>query len=230
MKAHGLEMAGPIGSGDGVDAIEIEAGTGKVTILKDIEIDGNVQIDGTVQVTSGTPVLGGILRATDTAGTLAWAYQSVPSGKTVLFEKNTAVTGYTLETGFDDGIVYITKGSAAGGETGGTNVSGGTWTQPDHDHASGSPYTDYHAITISEMPSHRHLPPSPQPNFVVSGRSGKGEGGDSYGRDTYTDYAGGLYDGGPAAGHRHTMGSVDPDTTANTWRPYGRNFTRQTKN
>jgi hypothetical protein len=229
MKAHGLEMAGPISSSDGVNAIEIEAGTGKVTILTDIEFDGNVQLDGSVSVTSGTPLAGKVLRSSDSVGTLSWAYQSVPSGKTVLFEKNTAVTGYTLEVDVDDSLVYITKGSAAGGETGGTAAASGSWTQSDHDHGAGSGYTDGHALTISQMPSHRH---SPQlgGSFLASGARGTGEAGDDFNTYSYTAYAGGLYDGGPAAEHDHAMGTIDPDATVNTWRPYGRNFTRQTKN
>jgi hypothetical protein len=229
MKAHGLEMKGPISSGDGVNAIEIEAGTGKVTVLTDIEIDGDVQLDGNVNWTYGTPLAGKVLRATDATGTLSWAYQSVPSGKTVLFEKNTAVTGYTLQTDLDDYLVYITKGSAAGGDTGGATTSGSTWTQPSHDHGGGSPETDDHAVTISEMPSHRHTP-GLGGAFLASGARGTGEAGDDYQRYTNTDYAGGLYDGGPADGHNHTLSSIDSDATVNTWRPYGRNFTRQTKN
>lgn len=229
MKAHSLEMAGPISSSDGVNAITITAVTGKVKILTEVEIDGTVQLDGDVKVTSGTPLAGKILRSSDSVGTLAWAYQSVPSGKTVLFDKNTAVTGYTLETDVDDYLVYITVGSAAAGQTGGATYSGSTWTQPDHSHGGGSAYTDYTAISISQLPAHRHAPGSGG-SFLCQGARGSGESGDDYRSYNYTGYAGGLYDGGPADGHRHTMGSIDPDATVNTWRPYGRNLTRQTKN
>jgi hypothetical protein len=228
MKSHGLEMKGVFGSPDSVDAIDITDVTGKVTFLTDLDIDGNTQIDGTVKITGGSPLAGKVLYTTDANGTLGWKYQSVPSTKTVIFEKNTAVIGYTLETDHDDGIVYITKGSAAGGETGGANKSGGTWTQPDHDHGGSSTYTGYIALSISQMPSHRHGPGLGGYFLTSSGETG--EAGDDYQRYGYTGYAGGTYDGGPAAGHRHTLGSIDANTTANTWRPYGRNLTRQTKN
>lgn len=228
MKSHGLEMIGPFGSADGVDAIDITDVTGEVVIHTDLEIDGDTQLDGTVKITGGSPLAGKVLYTTDANGTLSWKFQSVPSTKTVIFEKDTAVTGYTLETGHDDGVLYITKGSAAGGETGGTNYTGGTWTQPDHDHGGSSTYTGYVAISISQMPAHRHGPGAGG-SFLASGRRGTGEAGDDYQRYSYTGYAGGTYDGSPAASHRHTLGSIDANATVNTWRPYGRNLTRQTK-
>ncbi len=229
MKSHGLEMKGVFGSSDGIDAISFTDVTGKVTFLTDLEIDGDTQLDGTVNITGGSPLAGKVLYTTDTNGTLAWKYQSVPSTKTVIFEKDTAVTGYTLETGHDDGIAYITKGSAAGGETGGANYTGGTWTQPGHDHGGSSTYTGYLAISISQMPAHRHGP-GLGGFFLASGARGTGEAGDDFQRYNYTGYAGGTYDGSPASTHRHTLGSIDAGATANTWRPYGRNLTRQTKN
>ena len=39
MECHGLEMFGPIRSADDIDAIEIETGTGKVTINEGLQFD-----------------------------------------------------------------------------------------------------------------------------------------------------------------------------------------------
>lgn len=228
MKSHGLEMYGPISSEDGVEAITVDEGTGKVTFLTDVEVDGTAQLDGTVKITGASPASGKILVTTDSVGTLSWAYQSVPSGKTVLFEKDTAVLGYTVETGFDDGVVYITKGSAAGGETGGTNVSGGTWTQPSHDHGGPTAYTGYTAISWSNMPPHYHGAPY-NSWFCNYGYGEHGESGDIHWIMSRTGYVGGTYTGGPAAGHRHTLSGSIVAAIPPTWKPYGRNFTRQTK-
>jgi hypothetical protein len=222
MESHGFEMKGAIASADGIETITIADTTGKVTIAKDLEVDGDAQFDGDVNITGGSPVAGNILFTSDAQGTLSYVFGSVPAGETILFEDDTAVTGYTLETAFDDGVLYITKGSAAGGETAGTNKSGGTWTQTTHDHGG---YTGYHTLTVAEMPSHRHGPAVPGSQFITSiGAGGSVRGGDNYTLIPYTGYTGG------STGHRHTLGSIDGDGTPNTWRPYGRNFTRQTKN
>ena len=62
----------------------------------------------------------GTLGTTDTANYLLNdGLRSVPSTETVLFYKDTAVTGYTLENTLDDKLVFVSKGSVAGGETGG---------------------------------------------------------------------------------------------------------------
>lgn len=232
MKSHGLEMLGKISSSDEIDAIEIESGTGKVTILTDLEADGTAQLDGTVKITGGSPSPGKVLLATDGNGTLSWSYGSIPSGEIFLFEKDTAVTGYTLLTGFDDGVVYITKGSAAGGETGGTNKSGGTWSHSTHSHGGGG-NVGYHALTLSEIPSHYHTLPSGIYFFTVYSIGGEQWSENWEYLQTqayYTGYSGGLFAGGPARSHTHSGGSLSSDSCPNTWRPYGRNFTRQQKN
>ena len=210
MESHGFEMKGAIAAADGVETITIANTTGKVTIAKDLEVDGAAQFDGAVNIAGGSPIAGNILFTDDTEGTLSYVYGSVPAGETILFEDNTVVTGYTLETSFDDGVLYITKGSAAGGETAGTNKSGGTWTQTTHDHGG---YTGYHTLTVAQMPSHRHAPAAG--SFICStGAGGTIRGGDNYAYVSHTDYAGG------STGHRHDLGSITADATANTWRPY----------
>jgi len=82
---------------------------------------------------------------------------SIPTGSIILFYANTAVAGYNLITTINDSLVYVTKGSVAGGEAGGINKVGGTWTQPLHQHSVETHQHDlsnhYHGFTA---PSHLH--------------------------------------------------------------------------
>ena len=66
-----------------------------------------------------------------TEGTLAdtnWGIGPFPSGTKMLFYQNTAPVGWTIQNTLDDKVVYITKGSVAGGQTGGGIHSTGSWT------------------------------------------------------------------------------------------------------
>jgi hypothetical protein len=100
---------------------------------------------------------------------------SIPFNEVILFESDVTVLGYELQDDVDDELIYITKGSAAGGETGGTQKSGSAWG---HTHtvsvsvASGGAHshtilahshgvahihaTRGHVLTLSEIPSHTH--------------------------------------------------------------------------
>ena len=136
----------------------------------------------------------------------------IPSGEIILFEKNTAVTGYTLQTDKDDMVVYITKGSAAGGATGATDKSGGTWNQPNHTHTG---------------PSHTH-------SYVVwrGGYSTAGAASNGYLCLVYTGGSTPYYQSG--ANRSGTTGSggngnTGSSSTATSYRPPGRNFTRQAR-
>jgi len=219
MKSHGIELAGTINSSDGVEAIEIRPWGGKVKFKDKIEVDGTAQFNGTVKITKNSPADGKVLYATNSSGLLSYSYISVPSNEIIIFDDDNQVTGYTLLYDIDDEVVYITKGSANGGETGGTST--GTWTQPTHTHSG---YTGYHQLTIDEMPSHTHPPQSGYSNFHARQAGNKGESGESYGSFTYTDYEGGDQP------HRHDLSNIVSDGTPSTWRPRGRNFTRQQKN
>jgi hypothetical protein len=88
----------------------------------------------------------------------------IPSGEKILFDKDTAVTGYSLVTTVDDRLVFITKGSAAGGQTGGANHSSGTWTisgltKDAHTHP-GPSHVHTMPTHVHPGPSHQHSGPS----------------------------------------------------------------------
>ena len=59
----------------------------------------------------------------------------VPAGTKMLFYQDTAPTGWTIDATVDDKLIFVSKGSGAGGETGGGAHSTGTWTQLNHLHA-----------------------------------------------------------------------------------------------
>jgi len=221
MKIYGLEMIGPIRSRDGVKSIEIDAGTGKVHFKKDVQFDGTVTLSKDVKITKNSPSNGKVIFTTDSNGTLDWSYKSVPSGEIILFEKDTAVTGYTLLYDVDDEIVYITKGSAHGGNEGGTST--GDWDQGTHDHDAPTSYTDYHTLTLSEIPSHRHAGHNGD-DFLSSTGSTHSKGGNKWTSFTETASVGGDQP------HRHDLSGFVADGTVSSWRPKGRHFTRQQKN
>jgi len=172
-------------------------------------------------------------------------YIDVPSGTTILFESNIAIAGYTLLTTHDDMLIYVTKGSAAGGEAAGYTKAGGTWTQPNHahtittsgDHAHTGPNhihsTAGHTLTINEIPAHNHTAKNQtglaygQPFGGVTqtdGVTGNTGGGASHSHGN-TGYAG---TGGTSSDGDHAHGGATVGgATANTWRPTGINFTRQ---
>lgn len=230
MDAHGWKMKGDfetdnIRSQDGVLSIEIENTTGKTTLKNDLVIE------------AGSPASGKVLTSTDALGNVEFDYQSIPANSIILFESDTAVTGYTLLTNVNDQLIYITRGSAAGGETGGTTKSGSTWTQPSHTHTLGSHThtTGSHALTTSEIPSHSHGQyrwqwkdgTGSNPNHYYA----QGIWDDGYG----TWYSSGVGSTGGGSSHNHgstgaASGATGSGSTTNSWRPSGRNFTRQRKN
>lgn len=172
----------------------------------------------------------------------------VPSGETILFYKDTAVTGYTLNDTLDDKVVYITKGSVAGGETGGSLHSSGTWTKPvhahtgpshthtgpSHDHGPGT--LSFKLIKIGGVVSDR-LQGSQVGTFAaadalsVDGGSGGSLNFEQAGRYTNTTESTGLSaaSGTGATGAEGT-GATGDARTANTWRPAACCFTMQTRN
>lgn len=175
---------------------------------------------------------------------------SIPSGAIILFEADTAQTGYTLLTDINDEVVYITKGSAAGGETGGAVKAGSTWTQPVHAHII-TPDGSTHVHTILDDGSHDHM-------FIhrISGDDVTWDGaGGTINLSTTATTSGqgvvltadnaeiksgtenlftsidGLHDHGgetsPGTDLHNHGGTTGDNATVNTWRPLGRNYTRQ---
>jgi len=174
----------------------------------------------------------------------AGSYNDVPLNTILLIESDVQLTGYSLLTNKDDMTVYITKGSGAAGEAGGTDKAGGTWEPQAHIHSQSAhthPVSSHtHGISSGTVPgaaAHTHPPQSGYGNFMSSSGSTHGEAGDSYGTflNTGSNVAG-------ATSHNHggvTVGGVATATSGggentgaivtpvNTWRPKGRNFTRQ---
>jgi len=108
MECHGLEMIGNFKSADGVDAIEIEAGTGKVIINNALDLDF-----GTPPVTAYDKVL-----TSDASGNATWQTRSIVKDTVMLFLMATPPTGWTKNNTFTDYSMLIYKdytGSLSGG-------------------------------------------------------------------------------------------------------------------
>ena len=134
----------------------------------------------------------------------------------MLFYMDTAPTGWTIDNTLDDKVVFVTKGSAAGGQTGGGVHSTGTWTQPNHVHAGPSHTHTTAAMTLAttQIPAHTH------PLRIV----GTGAAGDRIvGADLTDPTTTGSTGGGLSHEHGATGSGGTGDTgngaTANTWRP-----------
>jgi hypothetical protein len=154
---------------------------------------------------------------------------SIPSGEILLFESDVAVAGYTLLVDQDDQLVYISSGGAAGMKP------GSTWTQPLHDH-------DFD-ISAHNHPIGSHTHPFIYGNQQVNANPGTGpahikdQGGFLVTHHEITGSSASIQamkDGTGAAsgntGDRTITGeTTDLDGTLNTYRPRGRNFTRQQK-
>jgi len=145
----------------------------------------------------------------------------IPSNEIILFEKDTAVVGYTLLTTFDDGLVYITKGSVAGSDDiGGTSKTDGTWTQPNHTHSIAT--HTHTASNVTGTISTRH--------YHGVGTTGIGFDATGGGTQYLTSYEGSetqaLADGAATISGSGTL-TTGNGATDISWRPKGRNFTRQ---
>lgn len=142
-------------------------------------------------------------------------YTDIPATEIILFDKSTAVTGYTLLASVDDELVYISSGGAGGSKP------GSTWTLPAHIHPTGD-----HTLQLTEIPAHDHsisVPP-----YVVTTHRG------SSSSDWALAFSSPVTATGPAGGgdpHNHgNTGAASWTGGATSWRPKGRNFTRQQRN
>jgi hypothetical protein len=125
----------------------------------------------------------------------------IPATEIILFEKNTAVSGYTLLTSVDDETVFISKGAGSVIGPGATSV--GTWTQSGHTHTG---------------PSHTHTATTDAGTYTNDDPR-PGVDGTPVQR-VHTHALTTTSDG---------TGATGSSATANTWRPAGRIFTRQQK-
>lgn len=126
---------------------------------------------------------------------------SFASGTKMVFYQDTAPTGWTIQNTLNDKVLFVTKGSAAGGQTGGGAHSTGTWTQPGHTHTGPS-----HTHTVATPSTGWTLTPSGVTGALWSNVSPAGSGWYSTSGDTLTSSAGGT-------------GATGSSATAATWRP-----------
>jgi hypothetical protein len=155
----------------------------------------------------------------------AWAiYSPVPTGfKTVVYA-DTAQTGWTLDNTLDDKVLFVTKGSAAGGDTGGSTHDTGTWTQPNHTHTGPSHVHKWLNIVSSTA--------SDDQSYDSGGSAvDLGRAADNKASNVFTipveEYTKGPdQDYYTAAGG---TGATGGDATANSWRPAAYCFTVQSK-
>lgn len=167
-------------------------------------------------------------------------HADVPVGTTLLIDSDVAITGYSIKTDQDDKVIYVTKGSAAGGAAGGTNQGTETFpnhahSQPTHTHGNGTLAMGTTGNTYS-LPAHTHPPQSGFANFMSSSGSSHGRAGDSYGVFNNTgsagsggshSHSGGSVSGSTASGGGDNTGNQTAAITWANWKPSGRNFTRQ---
>jgi len=146
--------------------------------------------------------------------TISW----LPAGTKMVFYQDVAPTGWTIANTLDDKVLFVTKGSAAGGQTGGGAHSTGTWTQPNHTHTgpSHTHTTGDHTLTINEMPSHTH-------NGYTGAATGSGAGTLHTASADYDELLTRPTGGGAPHNHGTTGASGTAATgasaTAATWRP-----------
>jgi len=122
----------------------------------------------------------------------------VENVRKLLFYENTTPTGWTIENTLDDKVVFITKGSVAGGLAGGIAHATGTWTQPNHTHSVPTLYLNK-AGAVGYAVSNTVFTADGTWNMFTSTGGG---GGTCYQVNAYTD-----------------AGTSGNGATANTWRP-----------
>jgi len=130
MECHGLEMIGNFKSADGIDAIEIEAGTGKVTINNALDLDF-----GTPPVTAYDKVL-----TSDADGNATWQTRSIEKDTVMLFLMASPPTGWTKNDTFThySMLIYKDSGISSGGSDNPISFTINittTTTGSDHTHA-----------------------------------------------------------------------------------------------
>lgn len=163
---------------------------------------------------------------------------AIPSGSKMLFYSDIAIVGWTLITAVDDAVVYITKGSAAGGGAGGAFKTGSTWSQPVHSHSVATHVHDmsghWHGFTL---PAHTHTGVTSNPeNLYYNWYQVEPDSGGTYiatGHNHSFTTAASPAIGGNTGTPSHTYTGVGgpsitgDNATTSGWRPYGYLFTLQ---
>ena len=150
----------------------------------------------------------------DVTGTCS-IYAGIPAGTKMVFYQDVAPTGWTIANTLDDKVLYITKGSAAGGQTGGGAHSTGSWTHTSHTH-TGPSHTHTGPSHTHTLSAHTHsvsienisLDTGSASVWVVSGA-----GTTSVPSSDATSAA------GTGATGAEGTGATGASATANTWRP-----------
>jgi len=147
MECHGLEMIGNFNSADAINAIEIEAGTGKVIINNALDLDF-----GTPPVTAYDKVL-----TSDADGNATWQTRSIEKDTKMLFLMSSAPTGWTKNDTFTDYSMLIYKdytGSPLGNGGADSPIS---FTVSPTTGTTGSSHTHaMNGITDDEPPHHNN--------------------------------------------------------------------------
>jgi hypothetical protein len=146
-------------------------------------------------------------------------FGGIPAGEIILFDKDTAVAGFTLQTDKNDYLIYAGSGSGAAGLTGGADRAGGAWTisgltASSHNHQwykYDDDYDDDDRLYDAAG------------DLINVGQHNKGAGAGS-GKHIMT-----TSESGTAPLNSYTA-KVAPTVSANgAWRPVGRVFTRQAR-
>jgi hypothetical protein len=122
------------------------------------------------------------------------------SGTTLLFYQSYVPLGWTLYTHANDSILRVVKTKSDGGDTNQGGASASTIFTHTHTHdLKMSGYTDYHVLSIEEMPKHSHnISP-----FGVTGRGVNSSNGNQLWPVSPTPLE--TSESGSGAGHRHSL-------------------------
>ena len=144
----------------------------------------------------------------------------VPTGSRMIFDQDSAPTGWTRDVAtVDDRVIRIVTGARA---------DGGTWTQPDHDHTN--PTTGSSSTHTHTGPSHAHSNPATgdasttalshddgiSSTFLYTPKSHTHTQGNTGSAGTGVTSAGGA--------HSHTQPNSGGGATAASWRPLHRDM------
>ncbi|MGB2161698.1 MAG: hypothetical protein ACPHY7_00560 [Gammaproteobacteria bacterium] len=186
----------------------------KMYVLKDSTThDGNTLTFKTVSEVTGINLQQDQSQIVYSDGTnINTVGSAIPSGTVMLFQQTAAPTGFTKITTHDNKALRVVNGSVT---TGGTNsftdaLNASNDTSSTSVTISGS--TSSHTLTLSQIPSHRHLAGGHSEfgtgDFVSAGTRNDGNAGGA--KRFYTDYQGG------GSGHSHGNGSLSGDSHNHT--------------